>query len=291
MSGNILFYIVFLSQIFLLSFYLPGKILSRMRSVLDTYPPEQYPKLYPKPVEFYQKGRWKFELANRIALILGFVILFLIVFVVDHANFADNGYISKVWPAAYGMIQFLPLMYLELSEFSQFKLMRNANSATLRKAELQRRRLVGFVSPMVVGMAIVLIFASILFDLYVHDFVIQWGHDTVQRAIVLLITNLFLAAVGAWHLYGRKLDPHQALGDRAKQISVNLKSILLVSMAMSVFFMTTAAGDLIDMNFLDASLLSLFFQIIAVLSIGLMLRSLRLEDIDFEVYKDDVTVT
>ncbi len=104
-------------------------------------------------------------------------------------------------------------------------------------------------------------------------------------------TNIFLAAFGAWHLYGRKLDPHQAFGDRAKQITANLKSLLFVSMAMSVFFMTTAADDIWDLDFLDASLLSLYFQVIAFLSIGHVLRTLRVGDMDFEVYKEDVPVT
>jgi hypothetical protein len=262
-----------------------------MKAVLEMYPASQYPKLYPKPVEYYEQGQRRFKLVNRAILLLGFVILLAIMFVVDHGSFADDGFISEVWPAAYGMIQFLPLMYLELSEFNQFKLMRNANSDTTRKAELRRRHLTGFVSPMVVGLAIFLYVASIVFDLYVHDFVIQLDHDTTQRAIVLTVTNLFLAAFGAWHLYGRKLDPHQAFGDRAKQISANLKSLLYVSMVLSIYFMTVAADDVYDLDFLDASLLSLYFQAIAFLSIGHMLRSLRLEDIDFEVYKSDVTIT
>ena len=289
MSGNTLFYIVFLSQIFLLSFYLPGKILGRMKSILEVYPRSQYPKLYPRPVEYYKKGQRRYRLINRAIFLLGFVVLFALLFVVDHASFADDGFISEAWPAAYGMIQFLPLIFLEFSEFSQFKQMRKANRDTTRKAELRQRRLSGFVSPAIVGLAVLLFMVSILFDLYLHDFVIQWDHDSTQRAIVLIVTNLFLAGVGAWHLHGRKLDPHQAFGDRAKQISANLKSILYVSMAMSIYFMTAAADDVYDLDFLDASLLSLYFQIIASVSIGHMLRSMRLEDMDFEVYRNDIT--
>lgn len=289
MSGNTLFYIVFLSQIFLLSFYLPGKILGRVKSVLEMYPASQYPKLYPRPVEEYKKGQRWYRLVNRAILLLGFVILLALLFVVDHASFADDGFISEAWPAVYGMIQFLPLMLLEFSEFSHFKLMRKANQDTTRKAELHPRRLTGFVSPAIIGLAVLLYAGSILLDLYWHDFVIQWDHDTTQRAIVLTVTNLFMAGFGAWHLHGRKLDPHQAFGDRAKQISANLKVLLYVSMAMSVFFMTTAADDVYDLDFLDASLLSLYFQVIAFVSIGHMLRSMRLEDMDFEVYRNDTT--
>ena len=35
---------------------------------------------------------------------------------------------------------------------------------------------------------------------------------------------------------------------------------------------------------------SLYFQLIALIGIGTMLRNLRLENIDFDVYKDDEAV-
>jgi len=291
MRGNILFYVVFLSQIYLLSYYFPKKILGRMKSVLEKYPPSQYPKLYPRPIEYYKKGQWGFELVSRLILLLGFVILFLIIFVVDHASFADDGYISEAWPAAYGLIQFLPIMLLEFLEFSQFRLMRKANMATTRKAELHRRRFGDFVAPGLLGLAVFLYLTAIIYDLYVHDFVFQWGHDTIQRAMVLTLTNIFLAAFGAWHLYGRKLDPHQAFGDRAKLITANLKALLYASMAMSIYFMTAAADDVYDLDFLDASLLSLYFQVVAFVTLGHVLRSVQIGDIDFEVYREDMPVT
>ena len=96
---NMLFYIVFLSQIFLISYYFPAKLLVRMRSVLETYPPSEYPKLYVKPIEYYKIGQGAFKLVNRFIFLLGFVILLLIVFVVDQSTFADDGYVSEAWPS------------------------------------------------------------------------------------------------------------------------------------------------------------------------------------------------
>lgn len=112
-----LFYIAFLGQIYLISYYYPEKILGRMKYVLDTYPPASYPKLYSKPVEYYQIGQWKFKMVNRFIVLLGFAIILATLFVVDHNSFADDGFVSQAWPAVYGMIQFLPLMALEFSEF------------------------------------------------------------------------------------------------------------------------------------------------------------------------------
>lgn len=287
-SADILFYIIFLGQIFLISYYFPRQLHARMKSVLESYPPSEYPRLYPSSVGFYSMRHSVFKMANRFIFILGFILLFLIMFVIDHAGFAEDGYISEAFPAVYGMIQFVPLVFLDFLGFRQFKQMREENRSKTRSTELHRRRLFDYVSPTLVGMTILVYLGSIFFDFYMHDFIFQWGHDTVQRTLVLTGTSVFLLAFGAWLLYGRKQDPHQSFADRTKQISANLKSMCFVSIAMGIFFMTTAADDIYELDFLDASLLSLYFQVIAFMSIGHILRSLRVEDINFEVYKDEL---
>ena len=62
-------------------------------------------------------------------------------------------------------------------------------------------------------------------------------------------------------------------------------------MALSVFFVTAAADDMFDIDFLDAILMSVYFQGVVWISLGYMIRSIRIEDIDFEVYRNDVAVT
>ena len=145
--SNNLFYVAFLSQILLMSYYFPNKLLARMRYVLTTYPPTTYPKLYPRPIEQYKMVQLAFKYVSRFILLLGFLILYATIFWVDHRTFADDGYISEIWPALYGMIQFLPLMVVEFSEFSHFKQMRNAHTPSKRIAELRRRGLTDLVSP------------------------------------------------------------------------------------------------------------------------------------------------
>ena len=257
--SNNLFYIAFLSQIFLMSYYFPNKLLARMRHVHATYPPEMYPKLYPRPIEHYKMAHLAFKYVNRFILLLGLVILFALMFWVDHSTFANDGFISEAWPAAYGMLQFLPLMAVEFSEFSNLKQMRKANSTSKRSADLRRRDLTELVSPGLLGMALVLYAGAILVDLYVHDFAVSWGHDTIQRAIVLTLTNALFVIIGAWNLYGRKLDPHQSAEDRIQRISVSLKSMIFVSMALSVFIAMTAADDMYNLAFLDAAITSVYF--------------------------------
>lgn len=289
--SNNLFYIAFLSQVFVLSYYLPNRLLARMQYVLATYPPEAYPKLYPRPKEHYKASHRAFKFASRFVLALGFAILFAVMFWVDHGTFADHGYISVAWPAAYGVIQFMPLMAIEISEFSHLKQMKKAYSSSRRTADLRRRGLTDLVSPALIGAAVLLLVGAVLFDLYVHDFAVSWGHDTVQRAIVMIITNGMLAGLAAWHLHGRKLDPHQSAEDRAHSIAVNLKSFLFISMALSVFIGVTAADDKYNLEPVEAVIMSVYFQVIALLSLGFSLSSLKVDDINFDVYREDAAAT
>lgn len=285
------FYIAFLGQIFVISWYFPEKVLTRMRYVLKTYPPERYPKLYPQSIEHYRIGHAVFRAATRIVMAIGFIILVLVMFVVDHATFADDGYISEFWPALYGVIQFLPLIALEISEFGQMKLMRKADVSSTRTADLRPRRLFDHIPPQVLGLAVVAIAAAILVDLYVHDFEVHFGHDTMQRAMVLIATNGLLVALGAWLLYGRKPNPHQAAEDRARHVSATLTSFAYCSMIMSMFFAVTAIDDVFDIDFLDAAIMSLYFQAVVALSLGFLLRSQPLEKMNFDVYKENGTAT
>lgn len=283
---HLLFAVVFLGQIFVSSWFLPRMILRRADRLHEEYPPERYPKLYPGSAASHDVGRTLFLWSSRTVFVLGFALLYCAL-VVDGGSFAKDGYISEVWPAVYGMIQFMPLVAIELLGFRHFRQMREANTATTRKADLRPRRLFAYVSPALVTLALALMVAVIGFDLYAHDFHLSWSSDAAQQAVVMVLSNVALAVVGLWQLYGRKLNPYQASKDRARQTRAQLTSLLLLSCALSVFMLWQTAGDVFNLHFLDAPAMSLYFQIIVALSIGIVMYSLRFEDIDFNVYSND----
>ena len=286
--ANNLFYLVFLGQIFLASYWLPKVILGRMDALLKKHSPSTHPKLYPESIDRYRLGALAFKWANRVIFMLGFVALYG-AYKLDHGTFADDGYISEAWPAAYGMIQFLPLMALELAGFRQFKLMREANTSRTRSAALRPRRLLDYVSPRLLALAIAGFLLVIGLDLAINDFHLALGSDAMQRDITMVVTNSLMILLGLWYLYGRKLDPYQASDDRVKQVKVQLNSLLLISTALSIFLMLQTADDVYDMDYLDAPLMSLYFQAIFALSIGYVLRTIKPEDIDFSVYANNVS--
>lgn len=282
-----LFYLAFASQIYLLSWAIPQRIVARKRKVLEQYPPSVYPKLYVKPAAQYGKDNRIYLLLNRAIAWIGVVIFLCLIFVVDHGSFAEDGYVSEAWPAAYGMLQFAPFLLLEISGFREFRAMRDADQSTRRQAELKPRRLFDFVSPFQFFAAAVLYVVTIIAVLAVD----HGDNDGIILAVSLTLANLLFVAIGWWNLRGRNLNPHQANKDRSHQIRLTLTSFVFISVVMSVFYLITLADGIYDLDFMDAFLLSVYFQVVALGSTGYMLHCMKLEDIDFDVYKDDAVAS
>lgn len=287
MPHNILFYFVFLSQIILVSWYFPRKILSRVESVFVMYPPSEYPKLYPKPIEVYQKGQNIYRIINQVILAVGFMLMFAL----GLWDYSSDGRVSDLLPFFYFMVQATPLMLMEVSGFAYFKLMRKADSRTRRKAELYPRRLFDFISPTIFVAAIFMNIACILYYFYIDQFQFHLGSDTFVISVTLIAMNTLFAGIIYWNLSGKKQDPYQASKDRTRQIESVIKSLVFVSIGASIFIMVTAGINEFELDYLEASAMSLYLQLIALVSVGTTLRTLRIEDINFDVYKEDVSVT
>lgn len=276
--SDALFYLVFAGQIALLSVYIPWRITSRMRRVHRAYPMADYPKMYPLPERRYYTGEVLYRWVNHGIAAIGVALLLVIMFVVDHSTFADDGYISELWPAAYAGLQLVPILALEISGLRQYRKMRADSSS--RRATLQPRRLTRLIPAWLLLLAVACFALAVYLDYYANNGVLEW-----DKALAFLAANVFMAAVAAWTVFGRKQDPHQAATDRARANSAVLHSMVYVSIVMSLFYMSTALDQMFDLDSFDAVMMSLYFQAVGWLSIGTMLRRVRVEDIDFDVYK------
>lgn len=285
MQDNILFYLVFLSQLILISYYLPSKVLARMRYVVNHYPPSEYPKLYPQDLGCYKKSHRRYQLCNHFLLLIGV----LIIAADAWWSHTYGGGVDNAFPVLFGMIQFIPMMWLELSEFGQFKLMRKLNTNTKRTAELTRRRLFDHVSPALIFAAVGVFFTTIILDLYWHDFTYEWGGDILIRAFTLSLCNVLFMLIVRFNLHGKKLNPHQSYEDRSRQVEAVSRTLAYLSIVMSLFFIYTSAADVYDLNAYEHVVMSAYFQIIALLSIGNIIWGQPLENLNFDVYKADVS--
>ncbi len=282
--ANTAFYLIFAGQIILLSHYFPRRMLARMRFVCEHYPPTTHPKLYTRSIDIYRLGQRIYSIANQVILVLGFILLFLIIRVVDHSEFADDGYISEAWPIAFAMLQFIPYLALEVSGITQFRQMREANQRSTRSAVLRPRRFFDYISPKLFIAAAALLLGTILIDVGVDGFALTW--KVWNGPVGLVGTVLFFALIGRWVLHGKQ-DPHQSATDRERMVGAQLHAMVFCTILISLFYGFNVLDQIFGLDYLDAVMMSLYLQGCAVLSIGHLMRSVRLEDINFDVYRDD----
>jgi len=286
MLDNILFYLVFLSQIWLLSFYYPGKILKRVRTVLKTYPPSKYPKLYNKSPDYYELGAKIYQVMNKIILLVGIVVICAI----GSWDLSSDEEVEGVFTLLYFMLQMFPVMLMEFSGYAYFKQMRKLNIDGTRRADIQPRHLFDFVSPALVGLAVIINTACILFVFFLDPTPYEIGSDVFVISISLIATNVLFALIIRFNINGKKLDPYQSSKDRTRQIERAVKSLIGISIVASLFIMLNQGMEHFQLDYFEAVTMSLYLQFIAWLSLGAMLRTLRIEDINFDVYKEeDVT--
>jgi hypothetical protein len=249
--------------------------------VFKTYPASEYPRLYVNSLDVYKSKQRNFKLANHIILGIGF--LFLIA--IGIWDYMAEGYVDQIIPWIYFMIQALPLMILEYSGFAYFKLMRKADTRTTRKAELNPRQLFSFISPVFIGLALILIIGCLFVFYSIHNFEFHPRNDTFIIGLTLIASNLLFAGIIYWNLYGKKINPYQATKDRTKQIEVTIMSLVFMSIAASLFLIVTGIIEYFNLDYLESAMMSIYLQLIIFIGLGTILRKLRVENIDFEVYK------
>lgn len=199
------FHLVFSSQILLLSFYLPRRVLGRLRYVVETYPPETYPKLYPVSMDALARTQRHYRNLNMFALMCGVALLL--------SGIYSGGDEQLSWDTQsvlglYFFLKMSPGLLLTRAILSYYKLMRKANSRTTRKAELRPRRLLDFISPTIIGVAVATYVAFVVLVLYIRQDPFP-GFAGYWNIAVMTAGNLCFAGFAFRNLYGKKVDPHQ----------------------------------------------------------------------------------
>jgi len=287
MLVNILFYIIFISQIFLISYYYPKKIINRVNWVINKYPPNQYSKLYPESITKTQKGQRNYWLINQAIILVGVFLLYSYwSSAQENPAFYQE---AESWPIFFGMVQCIPFILLELSGFKHFKLMRKADTRKSRTADLTPRRLFDFISPVLIVLAFTTYIFACLFSLYIDEF--TFAKDSLVIISALTLSNAVSIAVTVFNLSGTRLDPHQSTIDRNKQISFTIKSVTHVSIYVSLFIIAHLVIRHFDIPFIEIMINSIYFQLVIFLGIGAMLNQVKVEELNFDVYKSDNSVT
>jgi hypothetical protein len=282
MPNTLLFYIIFISQIWLISYYYPQQVVARIKYVIKNFPPEDYSKLYPEPPKKVESLQKTYIYFNYVVAIVGLAIMSY--FGLFTSNTTDK-YLEHI-PLMYGMSQFIPLILLEVLGYKQLSLMRKMDNRTNRKAILQPRRLFDYVSPILVVAAALMYVIITAFELYMTQFTITF--DLLVKLGSITLTNILFIGITLFNLYGKKLDPFQASEDRIKQVKFSIRSLIFISIFVSLFMMAQTLVNTFDLNYLEIIINSLYFQILAIFSMGAILRNFKVEEMNFDGYKNEV---
>lgn len=286
-----LFYIMLLSQIFLISYYYPRKLQQRLTNMLTNFPPSDYPKLYPKPYDYYaengaRKSLRAFRYLNVFIVLVGLAIL-TAAFRSGYSLDPLGG--DELFVMMFAMLQAVPHMLAELSTAKYNKRMKEMNVSTTRKANLSRRRLSDFVSPIYVILAIVSYLSWLTFYFYNKGFDMPWSDEVYISVGTTTGLNLFIAAMIYMHISGAALNRHQTYSSQLRTIETVVKAGVFVSILMSIYLILTDVVDQYAWERYDPLLASLYIQFVMVFGLGLRYRASKIEDVDFAAYKEDAS--
>jgi len=291
------FYGVYLSQILLMSLYLPSRVLRRARALIETYPPFEFPKLYPVPVETIERMLRLYRNLNLGLLVLGLALLaaaWVSGYTFDSAWHGGDVPVPNTYPRAlvhYTFFQLLPPVLFGYWQSRYFKRIRAAARNRIRTAEIKARRLFDFVSPTLLGTALAMYVGATVLLLVVGESPRRIAGMSVSgmsayMLAVMTICNIALAGCLVWLLHGRKQDPYQTHEDRARMIRLTWQGVVQASILMSVLVGILGALIAFDLVRYGPLCASLFVQVVYVpLTLKFLVGPVGQEN--FEVYRAD----
>ncbi len=278
MTENILFSLALLSQIIVVSIWLPSRIKANAKHLLDTHPQSDYPRLYPKSPAHYERALVHFSWINwAIVLVGGF---FWIVFVSDATN---GDYAGVAW--ALFMLQSVPFVLLEFFTFRTWKFMRDADTRTVRTATLRARKLTDIVSVTQLTMLVAAYLLFGLFTAYISQFDLTWFSAGANLA-VLGGGYCLLGAIVCWHWFGGRRDPYLDESDHINRIRFLVRQAVLVCIALTAYAMVKIALQAFELREFKQLAMSVYCQLLAV---GAYFSVYQQTTTNFDVYREQPT--
>jgi len=269
---------VFLSQVLVVSLHAPTIVARRVRTLLATRPPAEYPKLYPVPIETIEHTLRLYRILNAGIAVLGLAQAAWF-YVVD-------GEMDPTAYALYTCLQVAPVLLWGQWEKRYFQRMSAGAHSSIRRAQLTPRRLFDFVSPVQLGLVVTTYVGATVSIVFMTAAPIPEPLLTSTFTFTLMtIFNLFFASGLVWLRTPKRSDPHQSHSDRVRTIravyQAAVTTIILMNAYVALQSVLTSFEVLRYAGF-AASLLVQFFGVAAAKASVLVLGQE-----DFEVYKAD----
>ena len=186
----------------------------------------------------------------------------------------------------YFMIQFLPILGLELWSMKYHKAMRLLNQGAQKEAVLIPRRLNDFVSKEFLGTVVVIYVIFVGFIAYVDQFDYPWFGGYLN-VLIVSGTYLFFGSIVYRAMYGKVKNPHQSYEDRKINIQTLIRQLLSIAIAVTLYAMLQISLQAFGLESFKAITISLYFHVIGFLS----MQWPRLDFINFDVYKEKPALT
>jgi MFS family permease len=291
MGESILFCFAFLSQVLLISWFYPRRVIGNSRYVLRHFPPSTHPKLYPYRPEYLERWLRNITRFNLVMVVAGFLITGLILGTLigawDGGIFASSR--KKDWVefivVPFFLVQFVAgLVYMNSSSCKILKAMAKAPPPRVRTTELRRRRLVDFVSPTLLVVAALTNVGFIAFVLYDYRRFELPGFKAVGVITSIAFVLLVFCVSVSIALRAPKRDPYQAPQDRSNMTRRVVKQALAFCIAYPALLTVWLTIRIFDPDLLEPVIASLYCQGIA-LALLWPSYSYRVDKVDFDVYR------
>jgi hypothetical protein len=245
------FLAVFTVQILAASVLYPACIIKYVRGWARDYGSERFAQLYPDVDyrESMERFVTRYRAVNAVIAVLGVLLLGWLFTVIQRPD-----WVSEVGTPAvvYFLLQMSPLPLVALYAVVRYhKVFMQPSHETKRKATLQRRGLLDFVSPFAVYLAVATYFLFIAYgiwlDLYVYENT-SLSRPCYTAIIVVTLIYAMNAFIIYKSLYGKR-NPLVTHEGRAHSIGMRVKTSVYGSIAVAWFisvFGTLGQPDLLE---------------------------------------------
>lgn len=258
------FVAAFTVQILVMSVLQPTLFIRYWRAQAASIPSERLAQLHPG-VDL-ERGRERFltryrALSTGIA-VLGLLLLGWLFTYMRRPDWVDGPVEALV--SVYFLVQALPLASIVWIAIKFNKVLQRPPRQGRRKAVLERRGLLDFVSPFTVILAVLCYFAFAAFVIFIkqHPFAGFAGYLNIGIVTLIYVLN---ASVVYAVLYGKKPNPFETHARRVHTIGLVVKSSVYSCIVIVMFLSLNFTLVLFDLQSWEPFALSVFFVACALL--------------------------
>lgn len=276
------FLAAFAAQIFVGSILSPSRMIKYVRGWARSYGSERFATLYPE-IDYdgwVRRFVGGFRAAHVVTALVGVALLVWMLMLIREPHW--TGRVSLI-ATIYFMFQLAPLVLTSLYVFIRYwKFIVQPPQEAKRKATLQRRGLLDYVSPAAVVVWIaswpLFVAYSIWLDLYVYD-----NATLSKECLTTLISISFVYALNGFivykSLYSRR-NPLMSTEGRTHSISVQVKSCVYTSIAVAWFMVLFGTLGQPSLTEWRPFTLTLFFVLCTLLTMAYLYVPSSKSDVD-----------